>query len=60
VHAVFTPDGDEIAEARDLLAAVDEADIEEGGVIAHEGRMIDRPLIQQARRTVELADALDG
>jgi len=60
VHDVFTPDGDEIAEARDLLAAVDEADIEEGGVIAHEGRMIDRPLIQQARRTVELADALDG
>jgi citrate lyase subunit beta/citryl-CoA lyase len=59
VHDVFTPDEEAIAEAREVLDAVEAADIEEGGVISHEGRMIDPPLIQQSRRIVDLADALE-
>jgi citrate lyase beta subunit len=59
VHDVFTPDEEEIAEARDVLDVVEEANIEEGGVISHEGRMIDRPLIEQSRRIVELAEAIE-
>jgi len=59
VHEAFTPSEDEVDEARDLLEAVEDADIEEGGVIGSQGRMIDQPLIEQARRIVELADAVE-
>lgn len=59
VHEAFTPSDDEVEDARDLLEAVEEAKVGEGGVIGYEGRMIDRPLIEQARRVVRLADALD-
>lgn len=59
VHDAFTPTDDEIDGARTLLDAVEAADIEEGGVISHEGRMIDRPLILQARRVVHIAEQLD-
>lgn len=58
-NEAFTPTEEEVQDARELLDAVDEAQIEEGGVIAHEGRMIDRPFIEQARRVVDLADALE-
>lgn len=58
VHEAFTPSEAEIDEARELLAAVEEADILEGGVISYEGRMIDRPLIEQARRVDALATRL--
>lgn len=59
VHEAFTPSQDEIDEARELLDAVDEADILDGGVIGYEGRMVDRPVIEQAQRTVALAEALE-
>ncbi len=58
VHEAFTPNQDEIDEARELLDAVDAAGIEEGGVIGFKGRMIDRPAVEQAKRTVALAEAL--
>ncbi len=59
VNEAFTPSPDEVAQAKDILDAVQDADIEEGGVIGHQGRMIDRPIIQQAQRTVALANALN-
>lgn len=59
VHDAFTPTDDEVDQARELLDAVEAADIEEGGVISHDGRMVDRPLIQQARRVVHIAEQLD-
>lgn len=46
----FAPSADELAWARDVVAAVDEAGAEEGGVVVVAGRMIDVPLIRQARR----------
>lgn len=58
VHEAFTPSQEEIDEARELLDAVDQAGIGEGGVIGFKGRMIDRPAVEQAKRTVALADAL--
>ncbi len=58
VHDAFTPSQEEIDEARELLEAVEEAGIEHGGVIGFKGRMIDRPAVEQARRTVALGDAL--
>lgn len=58
VHQAFTPSPEEIDQARELLAAVEEAGIGEGGVIGFQGRMVDRPVIEQARRVVAVADAL--
>lgn len=59
VNDAFTPGPEEVEDAHEILDAVQDADIEEGGVIGHQGRMIDRPIIQQAQRTVALAAALD-
>jgi citrate lyase beta subunit len=59
VHEAFTPSDEEVDEARDLLDAVEEAEVGEGGVIAYQGRMIDRPFIEHARHVVRLAEALD-
>ncbi len=58
VHEAFTPSQEEVDEAREILDAVEDADIMEGGVIGFQGRMIDRPVIEQAQRTVALAEQL--
>jgi citrate lyase beta subunit len=58
VHEVFTPSPREVADAREMLAAVEVAAIGEGGTIGHKGRMIDRPVVEQARRVVAMAEAL--
>lgn len=55
VHAAFAPTTDEVAWAQKVLAAVDAAHVGAGGVVVVEGRMVDVPVIEQARRTV--ADA---
>jgi len=57
-HDVFTPSQAEIAEARDLLAAAAASGTEQGGAIGYKGRMVDRPVVEQARRIVALAEAL--
>ena len=46
-NAAFTPSEIEIADARGLLAAVEEAGT---GVVSYEGMMVDAPLIERARR----------
>ena len=51
VHDAFTPSDSEIAWAKQVLAAVD--GLEEGGVAVVNGKMIDVPLIRQARRILE-------
>lgn len=55
IHEAFRPSPDELAWARKVLAAVEKAGIGSGGVVEVEGRMIDVPVIRQARRIV--ADA---
>lgn len=57
VHTAFTPSVEEIEEAKRLVDAVDGAEVETGGVLRFEGRMIDVPLIEQARRVLEEAKA---
>lgn len=57
VHEAFSPTEDEIAHARRLVATVDEEGTGAGGVLRFEGRMIDVPLIEQARRTLAEARA---
>ncbi len=50
VHEAFAPTEEELTWAKRVLAAVDDAGAMAGGVVVVEGKMIDVPLIQQARR----------
>lgn len=52
VHRAFTPGQDEAERALRLLEAAEKAG---GAAFGFEGRMIDRPLVEQARRVVALA-----
>ena len=58
VHRVFSPSGGEIASARRLLAAWDEALAKGEGAVQLDGRMIDRPIAERARRLIEQAEAI--
>jgi citrate lyase beta subunit len=50
VHAALAPTEAELAWARDVLAAGGD-----GSAIAHNGQLIDRPVLTRARRLVSLA-----
>jgi citrate lyase subunit beta / citryl-CoA lyase len=57
VEAAFSPTNEEVEHAKRLVDAVDGADVGKGGVLRFEGRMIDVPLIEQARRVLVEAAA---
>ena len=56
INAGFTPDDEEIAKARRIIAAFDANP--GAGALALDGRMIDRPHLVQARHVLALAGAL--
>lgn len=56
-HAVFTPSAGEVAAARTLVEAAEAAEREGRGVIVVDGRMIDGPLVAQARRILAAAES---
>ena len=58
VERVFSPSEADIAYARKLLVAWDEAVANGDGVVQLDGRMIDRPIAERARRVVEQAEAI--
>jgi citrate lyase subunit beta / citryl-CoA lyase len=58
-NAAFTPSADEIARARQVIAAFDQPENQSKGVIALEGRMVERLHAEIARRTVAIADAIE-
>ena len=55
IHAVFAPSKDEVQEARRIVTAAEEAQKQGRGAIAIGGKMIDRPVLDRARKTLELA-----
>jgi citrate lyase beta subunit len=52
INSVFTPGADQIATARRIVAAFEQA---HGGACQVDGRMVDAPVVKSARRTVALA-----
>lgn len=58
VHRVFSPSDDEVAGARRLLAAWDDAQSKGLGAAQFEARMIDRPIAERARRVVQQAETI--
>jgi len=57
-NAAFSPSADEVAAAREIIAAFDKPENADKGAISVNGRMVERLHAEMARRTVALADAI--
>lgn len=57
INEVFAPKEKEITKALAIIAAIKEAEAKGSGVIALNGKMIDRPVVIRAQRTINLAIA---
>ena len=55
IHRGFTPSGEEIEQAEKIIAAYHEAGESGRGVVALGSKMIDAPVVERARQTLELA-----
>jgi citrate lyase subunit beta/citryl-CoA lyase len=58
INATFSPTTEEIEYAKQVLQAFEEANARGDGSIALGGQLIDRPFVERARRTLELAKTL--
>ena len=57
-NAAFTPAKEDISYAREVLKAFDEAHARGAGAIAFRGQLLDYPIVDRARQTMELAKSL--
>jgi citrate lyase subunit beta / citryl-CoA lyase len=57
-NAAFTPSAEDIAYAREVLAAFDAARARGAGAIAFRGQLLDYPIVDRARATMALAQSL--
>ena len=57
VNEVFAPKEKEIEKARTILAAIKEAERRGSGVVSVNGKMVDKPVVIRAQRTIDLAIA---
>lgn len=55
IHDVYAPGVEEIKYAKRVLEAMEEAEKEGKGVFSLDGKMVDAPVINRAKNTVELA-----
>ena len=59
LNEAFTPTADEVAQARKLIAADEKAASEGRGSFSVDGKMIDIPVIDRARRLIQRHEAID-
>jgi citrate lyase subunit beta/citryl-CoA lyase len=59
INTTFSPTQQEVEYAQKVLKAFDEANARGDGSIALGGQLIDRPIVERARRTIEMATTLD-
>ena len=55
IHNAYRPDERSLKKALKVVKAAEEAEKRGLGVIAVDGKMVDGPVVSQARRTIELA-----
>ncbi len=55
-HAAWTPTEEEIARARRIVAAAEAAGAGSGGVVVVDGKMVDVPLVRQAKSLLDRVD----
>ncbi|HEY7219684.1 MAG TPA: CoA ester lyase [Candidatus Binatia bacterium] len=58
INATFSPTAEEIDYCQKVLQAFEEANARGDGSIAFGGQLIDRPIIERARRTIDMAQSL--
>ena len=58
INATFSPTADEIDYCQKVLQAFEEANARGDGSIAFGGQLIDRPIVERARRTIDMAKSL--
>jgi len=58
VNAAFSPSREEVEYCSKVVAAYEEAEQRGEGAIAFGGQLLDRPIVERARRTLSLAEAL--
>ncbi|MCQ2508366.1 MAG: aldolase/citrate lyase family protein [Dorea sp.] len=58
VHEIFTPSEKELNKAIAIMGAIKEANAKGSGVIALNGKMIDKPVVERAKRALRLAMAV--
>ena len=59
LNEAFTPDAEEVADAQKLIAADERAAAEGRGSFSVDGKMIDIPVIERARRLIKRHDAIE-
>lgn len=59
-NRIYAPSEDEVARARSIIAAFEEAEAAGRGVVTVDGRMIENLHVEQARRTLAIAEAIAG
>ncbi|MEF9992390.1 MAG: aldolase/citrate lyase family protein [Romboutsia sp.] len=57
IHDVYTPTEQEIAKAKKIVDATEEALKQNLGVFTVDGKMVDKPIIERAQRVLQLAQA---
>ncbi|MCI1902470.1 MAG: citrate (pro-3S)-lyase subunit beta [Enterococcaceae bacterium] len=57
VNAIYAPTEKEIQNAKEVIWAIREAEEKGSGVIALNGKMIDKPIVERAERVIALAKA---
>jgi citrate lyase subunit beta / citryl-CoA lyase len=57
-NAAFSPTAEQMAEARKIIAAFDAPENQDKGVVALDGRMVERMHADMARRTLAIAQAI--
>ncbi len=58
INTVFSPTAEEIEYCQKVLQAFDEPNARGDGSIAFGGQLIDRPIVERARRTIDTAKSL--
>ena len=58
LNAAFAPSAEEIAHAEGIMAAFETSLAKGEGAVAYQGKMIDKPIVDRARRVVEKSNRL--
>jgi citrate lyase subunit beta/citryl-CoA lyase len=58
-NATFAPDGEEVASARNIIAAFEEAAAQGKGVVVVNGRLVENLHVEEAQRQLALAEAIE-
>lgn len=57
INAIYAPTQAEIQNAKEVLAAIEEAESKGSGVIAINGKMVDKPIVERAYHVLAMAKA---